>query len=105
MDSIAEFVWQQLQDEISRVSTRVTDLERLTQRAETSGGVPAFTYADAPRAVDGGMSDGTAYIDLIWILNGRSASEGAGLGTGQLCYYKASVDDYYTVRGDALVAI
>lgn len=105
MDSIADFVWQELQNEISRVSARVSEIERLTQRSETAGGVPSFAYADAPRAADGGMSDGTAYIDLIWISNGRASGEGVGAGTGQLCYYKASVDDYYTVRGDALVTI
>lgn len=103
--SVLEWMWKELKKDIDAVNAKVDSITRLSQRAETAGGVPSFTYADAPRAIDGGMSDGTAYIDLVWISDGRSAAEGAGLGTGQLCYYKASVDDYYTVRGDILVTI
>jgi hypothetical protein len=102
-DVVADAIWQDLQQQINALNVRLSDVTQKTARSETVGGVQAFTYADAPRAADGGMSDGTSYIDLVWISNGRSAAEGAGLGTGQLCYYKASVDDYYTVRGDVVV--
>lgn len=104
-DVVFNAVWQDLQQQINALNVRLSDVTQKTARSETVGGVQAFAYADAPRAIDGGMSDGTSYIDLVWISNGRSAAEGAGLGTGQLCYYKASANDYYTVRGDALVTI
>lgn len=105
MDAVNNAIWQDLQKQINALDVRIRETTQKTARSETSGGVQAFTYADAPRAADGGMSDGTSYIDLVWISDGRSAAEGAGLGTGQLCYYKASVDDYYTVRGDVAVTI
>jgi hypothetical protein len=104
-DPVADAIFQDLQQQVNALSVRITESTQKGARAETGGGVQSFTYATAPRAAQGGMSDGSAYIDLVWISNGRSAAEGAGLGTGQLCYYKASVDDYYTVRGDTLVTI
>lgn len=105
MSSMNDAIFEDVQEQINALSVRVSDITQKSARGETTGGVQAFTYADAPRAAQGGMSDGTSYIDLVWISNGRSAAEGAGLGTGQLCYYKASADDYYTVRLDALVTI
>lgn len=105
MNSVNDAVFEDLQKQINALGVRLSDVTQKTARGETTGGVQAFAYADAPRAAEGGMSDGSAYIDLVWISDGRGAGEGAGLGTGQLCYYKASVDDYYTVRGDALVTI
>jgi hypothetical protein len=105
MDAVANAIWDDLQKQINALNVRLTDVTQKTARSETVGGVQAFAYADAPRAADGGMSDGTSYIDLVWISNGRASGEGVGAGTGQLCYYKASVDDYYTVRGDVVVTV
>lgn len=105
MSSMNDAVFEDLQKQINALNVRLSDVTQKTARAETVGGIQSFAYADAPRAAQGGMSDGSAYIDLVWISDGRAAAQGAGLGTGQLCYYKESVDDYYTVRADALVTI
>lgn len=100
---VLEWMWGELQDEIQRVSTRVDVLETRSERAETVGGFPAYTYENRPLAATGGMSDGSAYIDIIWISNARKAAEGVGLGTGQLCYYDAAIDGWRLIRDDSVV--
>lgn len=101
----AEALWRALKSEVSRVDTRINRLQTLTQRSETTGGVAASTLANAPLAADGGMSDGTEYIDLLWISNGRKPGEGAGAGTGVLAYYDSSADAWHNVHDYAAVTV
>lgn len=102
---VTQWMFEELQAQINTLSTRVDKVERRTERAETVGGVPSYVYASAPRAAQGGMSDGTAHIDMVWISNGRKAAEGVGAGTGQLCYYDRLLDDYRRVRDDTQVTV
>lgn len=102
---VLDMIWDQLQAQISALSTRVDDLEQRSESSETAGGFVAFTYADAPRAAQGGMSDGVSYTDAVWISNGRKPTEGAGLGTGVLAVYSAAVDDWLRVGDYAVVTV
>lgn len=102
-DVVADAIWQDLQQQINALNVRLTDVTQKTARAETVGGMEAFTYANRPRVATGGMSDGTSYIDLCWISDGRKSGEGAGLGTGQPCYFDHAADDWRVFRDDSIV--
>lgn len=92
-----EKIWRALRQDVERVQRRVDRLSVKTQRSETAGGVPASTLANAPRAADGGMSDGTNYIDLLWISDGRKPGEDANVGTGVLAVYSATTDSWLRI--------
>jgi hypothetical protein len=103
--AMIELVWGELRADIASIRQDMSRFRSQAERAETAGGVPAYTYANLPRVAQGGVSDGTEYIDLAWCSNGRKAAEGAGVGTGQLVYYDASIDDYRRVRDDTVVTV
>lgn len=98
-------VYRALKSDMQTQAKQLQQITLSTQRSETAGGAKAFTYALAPRAAQGGMSDGSQNIDILWISNGRKSGEAAGAGTGQLCYYDASIDDYRCVRDDSIVTV
>lgn len=75
------------------------------ERAEIADSVPAYTLAAAPLAVDGGLGDGTSYVTLAWISNGRKSGEGAGLGTGVLAVYQASTDQWLRLTDYSVVVV
>lgn len=91
-------MWRALRNDIERVGRRVDRLTVTTQRAETAGGVPACTLAEAPTAATGGLSDGTSYIDLLWISDGLRPGEGSGNGTGVLAFYDSATDAWIAVH-------
>lgn len=95
---IRQMIWRALREEIATVETSVDELRLATQRSETTGGVVASTLAEAPLAADGGLSDGSAYIDLRWITNGRKPAEGVGAGSGVLAFYDAVADLWKTIH-------
>lgn len=100
---IIEWMWREIQLDIARLEARVSKIERRSERAETAGGVQSFTYETRPLAANGGMSDGTSNLDVINISNGRKSGEGAGDGTGQMCYYDAAIDDWRRIRDDTVI--
>lgn len=101
----AEAMFTKMETLAQQFSGNLRELTNQTARAETAGGVRAFTLANAPLAVDGGMSNGTQYIDMVWISNGRKPTEGAGLGTGVLAVYSATANAYQRVGDYSLVVI
>lgn len=96
-------VYRQLKQMILGVQTDVQQTQLKTERAETAGGVQAFTYAAAPRAAQGGMSTGAAFIDVVWISNGLKPGESTGAGTGVLAVYDAILNDYRRIGDYAQV--
>lgn len=66
-------------------------------RSETAGGVPASDAAALPTAASGGLSDGTAYIDVRWATDGLKPGEVAGAGTGCLVTYNAATDQWLRI--------
>lgn len=103
-EELIDTIYKQMQDENKNLIRRLNDTRQFTERGETVGGFESFTYALAPRAIDGGMSDGSAYIDVCWIKDGRKPSEGAGLGTGVVAIYDAAIDDWLRIGDYAVVA-
>lgn len=98
MSVLQELMWKDLRREVRELSSRVDKVELASRQADTAGGVRAKTLAEAPLAADGGMSDGTEFIDLLWISNGRKPGEDAGFGTGVLAYYDASLNAWLGVH-------
>lgn len=100
--SMIDLVWGELNKQIRDVRGQVTRVQRV-ERAEIADSIPAYELADAPLAADGGLGDGTTYITLAWISNGRKSGEGAGNGTGILAFYNASTDSWFGVRSEVAV--
>jgi hypothetical protein len=96
-DSLAMQVYKELRQELSAVNQRVDALTNRTERAEYTDGIVAFAHADLPT----NPADGTAYITLVWVSDGRKSGEGAGAGTGVLAVYSNGnwlrTSDYATV--------
>lgn len=102
---IVELAWRALQDEIASLRTDIQNIRVHYERAEYAENVTASALADAPLAADGSVADGVSYATLRWISNGRKPGELAGAGTGILCYYNASADQWWTVSGNVQVTV
>lgn len=104
-EAMIENTWRTLSDMVSNVRRDLAEITSKSERSETAGGVRSYTLANAPLAVNGGMSDGTSYIDLAWISNGRKSGEGVGAGTGVLAYYDASSNTWKNIDGYTAVTV
>jgi len=106
MSDMAELVYQELKAEINTLKKQVVNNGQ-RERAEIADSLPAYTLANAPLAVDGGLGDGTSggYITLAWISNGRKSGEGAGNGTGILAFYNTSTNSWFGVRSEVAVTV
>ena len=100
MSDMIDLVWNQLEDEIQQIGERAEVALARSERSETAGGVVAIAYAELPRAIDG-AGDG----DIYKVTNARKVGEGAGAGTGTLCYYNPSDDSWRRVGDDTVAAI
>lgn len=101
---MVEMIYRDLKSQLNTLQTTVEKTQRV-ERAEIADNIPAYTLATAPLAADGGLGDGTTYITLAWISNGRKSGEGAGNGTGILAYYNASTNSWFGVRSEVAVTI
>lgn len=104
MSDLVEMVYVELKSDLNKIRTQVDKSKRI-ERAEIADSVPAYILANAPLAVDGGLGDGTSYITLAWISNGRKSGEGAGNGTGILAFYNASTNSWFGVRSEVAVTV
>lgn len=95
-----ELMWKQLQAQINAIKQEMGELTRLTERAETAGGVASSTLADAPLAAD---QSGPG--DMLWITDGRKLGEGAGAGTGVIAYYNPGTDEWFRLSDDTAVTV
>lgn len=102
--SVNDWMFEQINADIAALQKSIREITQKSERGETVGGFEAFAYVDLPRAADGGMSDGSAYIDVAWCTNCRKSGEGVGAGTGVPCYYDAILDDYRRFEDNAQVA-
>lgn len=105
MPDLNTWMFEQIQTDIRDLQQQILQITQKSERSETVGGFASFTYADAPRAADSGMSDGSSYIDALWISDGRKPGEGAAAGTGVLAVYSAALDDWIDVNGYAVVTV
>lgn len=99
---MVELIYSELKGELNALSTQINRSKRI-ERAEIADSVPAYTLANAPLAADGGLGDGTSYITLAWISDGRKNGEGAGNGTGILAFYNTSTNSWFGVRSEVAV--
>lgn len=99
---MVELVYAQLKDELNALQQQVNENANV-ERALISDSLPAYTLATAPLAAQGGLGSGTTYITLAWISNGRRPGEGAGLGTGVLCFYDTLSNTW--IRVDTYTAV
>lgn len=100
---IVRQVYEEMKLSNSRLQRQIDTINVRRSRAETAGGFVASTLADAPLAATGGLSDGSAYIDLRWISDGLKPGETTGTGTGVLAYYDAANDRWNNVHDYAAV--
>lgn len=94
---IVEMVWGKLKKDIDALTGRVVRVENVTEQAQYADGIPAYTFANLPTT---GRANGTSYITLAWVTNGRKAGEGAGNGTGVLAVYNPSTATWKRVGED-----
>jgi len=92
-------LFSSMQEQIDALRVQLSQQTFVSQRAETADGARSFTYANAPRAAQGGVGAASQFVTLVWITNGRKSGEGAGAGTGVLAVYDATINDYRAVGG------
>lgn len=97
MESIIDQVWDELKSDIARLKSDVAALHNTTEQAGYSDGIPAYAFANLPAS---GLGNGTGYITLAWVTNGRKAGESAGNGTGVLAIYNNATSTWKRVGED-----
>lgn len=100
---IIEMIWRELRAEINAVRQAAHSTSLKSERAEYTDSIPAYTLANAPLAADGGLGDGTSYITLAWIRDGRKPGEGTGSGTGVLAFYNAGANQWVSLFDQSAV--
>lgn len=101
-DSLTIEIYKQLRAEIAATNKQVAQATHNTERAEYTDGIPAYAFVDLPTS---GLSDGTSYITLAWVTNGRKTGEGVGAGTGVLAIWQQSTATWKRVGDYADVTI
>jgi hypothetical protein len=101
-NDLTELVYSELKQELNRLKAEV-QINSQVERALVSDSIPAYTLATAPLAAQGGLGNGSSYISLAWISNGRRPGEGAGLGTGVLAFYDTLSNTW--IRIDTYTAV
>jgi len=94
---MVEFVWTELGKQIVDNRRDLRLIAQRTERSETAGGHQSYTFATRPTANNSGG-------DEIWISDGRKVGEGAGAGTGVLCYWNPATSTWKLHRDDSNVA-
>lgn len=102
--SMSELVWQNLQGQIAALQRQV-DQNKKVERAEIADSIPAYTLATAPLSASGGLGNGSTYVTVAWISNGRKSGEGAGLGTGVLAVYQSSTNQWLRLTDYSVVVV
>lgn len=85
-----EIVWKDLKQQLNDLQQQVI-IAQQQERALFTDSVPAYTVANLPTAAGGGLGNNTTYATIAWASDGRKSGEGAGLGTGVLCVWQASL--------------
>lgn len=106
MPSMNDAIFEDLQRQINALGVRLNDVTQKTSRAETTGGLQSFAYADRPLAATGGMeTDNLSYASVIFVYNARKSGEGVGVGTGVPCYYDPAVNDWRRFEDNAVLTV
>jgi hypothetical protein len=100
VQTLPELIWEDLNAQLHHIKKNVRFTEIVTERSETAAGHPSSTLAAAPLRV-GGAKNG----DERFITDGRKVGEGVGAGTGVLCYYDNSTDQWIHPATDTAITI
>jgi hypothetical protein len=100
VQTLPELIWDDLNTQILHIKKRGKFTEIVTERCETAAGHPASTLALAPLRISGAKNG-----DEWFITNGRKVGEGVGAGTGVLCYYDNSTDQWIHPATDTAITI
>lgn len=103
MPDLIDMVFEQVQSEIDALKRATDNLRQQSERAEIADNIPAYTFAGLPTLAGGGLGNGTAYVTLAWVSNGRKPGEGAGAGTGILAVYNAPTNTWLNIDGYAAI--
>lgn len=101
-NSILDMIWDELNKQIRTNGQDIRNLHVSTEQAGYTDGVPAYSFNDLPTQ---GLADGTSYITLAFVSNGRKAGEGAGLGTGVMVYWDNASLQWLKFSDDTAVTI
>lgn len=102
MSELVELIWKELKKEIRGNQQAITQISNSSEQSQYVDGIPAYTFANLPT---NGLANGTSYVTMAFVSNGRKAAEGAGLGTGQLCYWNAPTSQWLRVRDDSVITV
>ena len=103
MPDIAELMWNTLQSRIDAVKKQAE--KPPLERAEIADNIPAYALVDAPLAAQGGLGQGTTYVTLAWINDGRKSGEGVGAGTGVLAVYDPTGNQWLRLTDYSAVVV
>jgi hypothetical protein len=99
---LIEYVWQELRSELNTQRQAIEDARR-TERALIADSVPSYTVAALPTAANGGLGNNASYCTIVFASNGRKSGEGAGAGTGTLCFWQASLGQWLRITDNTQV--
>lgn len=95
--TIIDMMWDAIQKDIDALKRGQSDIQNKTEQAQYVDGIPAFTFANLPA---NGLANGTTYVTVAWVTNGRKSGEGAGNGTGVLAVYNPGSSTWKRVGED-----
>lgn len=84
---------------------RIAALEKKSKPPEKStytGGLRAYAYVDLPT---NGLGNGSTYVTMVFVSDGRKDGEGAGNGTGCVAIYDSAAADWLRTSDYSSVAI
>lgn len=103
-EELITLVWQELRGQLNTLNQQVESVQRV-ERALIADSIPAYTLANAPSNLTGGLGNMTTYVTLAWISDGRKSGEGAGTGTGVLAVFQSSSNQWLRLTDYAVVVV
>lgn len=94
---LVALVRAELTRQIHTLESDVRSLHTVTEQSGYSDGIPSYTFANLPTQ---GLANGTTFVTLAWVSNGRKTGEGAGAGTGVLAVYNNPTGTWKRVGED-----
>jgi hypothetical protein len=98
--SLPELIWADLNDQLVGIKHNVRFVELVSERSETTNGHPSSTLAAAPLRANGAKNG-----DERFITNGCKVGETAGAGTGVLCYYDNTSNQWIHPATDTAITV
>ena len=98
--AIVQQRFSQQRELIRQNTTNISVLKEKSERSGETDGFRQYEFSDLPFAVDG-MTE----VRFAFVVDGVDVGESAGMGTGCLCVYKPSVDEWRLVATNVAVTV